>query len=399
MVTPSLKYDDRLYVHPLAFSGAEDHLISKGKERFRHWLEREYITFEGKVPDILYFLTGGSEAEAVKNLNKSRFQLLVAFGQDNAFASATEVQAYARLHGYNTMLESLDDKESLDVVRNFHRVKSGLQRLKGRTVGLIGEVSEWLVASDVTPDVLRDRLGIQMKKISWHEAGDFRTRLPSMEFIQKFDHTTTHPLTNASKVHTLLNELIGIHHLDAITVECFSLVQKNGVTACLALSDLNDHNIPAGCEGDLVSIAGMMLLKEITGEIPWMANMAGIRDNRILLAHCTAPTGLLADFSVQTHFETGKGTSIQGYFEDDNVTLFRFNEKLSEAFLATGTITDRPTLPYACRTQVEVELPEQAVKSLKENPLGNHHLVLPGDTSGLIGLALKALNVRLTVDG
>ncbi len=387
------KNDESIYVHPLTFSGAGDHLTSKGKERFLHWLERDYITFEGQVPDILYFLTGGSEAEAVKRLNKSRFQLLAAFGEDNAFASATEVQAWAGQHGYHTLLLSLDDRESLHTIRNFHRVKSGLKRLKSQTLGLIGEVSDWLVASSVSQEALRERLGIRMKKITWHEAGDFRTHLPSMEFINKFDHTSTHPLTSASKVHTLLKEIIATHHLDAITVECFSLVQKNGVTACLALSDLNDHGVPSGCEGDLVSITGMMLLKEITGYIPWMANLAGIKGTSALLAHCTAPTELLADFSIQTHFETDKGTAIQGYFEEDRVTLFRLDNKLSRAFLAAGNITDRPTFPYACRTQILVELPAQALKSLKEDPLGNHHLVLPGDVTDLLGLAMRALEV------
>ncbi|MDD5508227.1 MAG: hypothetical protein PHD25_07825 [Bacteroidales bacterium] len=389
------KDDDPIYVHPLTFMGAEGHLAVKGKERFLHWLERDYITFEGQVPDILYFLTGGSEAEAVKKLSKSRLQLLAAFGEDNAFASATEVQAYAGQHGYNTLLLSLDDRESLHTIRNLYKVKSGLKRLKGQTLGLIGEVSDWLVASSVSQEALRERLGLRMKKITWHEAGDFRTHLPSMEFISKFDHTSTHPLTSASKVHTLLKEIMATHHLDAITVECFSLVQKNGVTACLALSDLNDQGVPAGCEGDLVSIAGMMLLKEITGHIPWMANMAGIKGSSALLAHCTAPTDLLADFSIQTHFETDKGTAIQGYFEEDRVTLFRLDKKLSRAFLATGTITDRPTFPYACRTQILVELPAQAEKSLKENPLGNHHLVLPGDHSAVIQLALQALGIAL----
>ncbi|MBP6977398.1 MAG: hypothetical protein KBB71_03690 [Lentimicrobiaceae bacterium] len=395
MDTHHVKDDNLLYACSLAFSGVEDHIVRNGQDRFLHWLEREYITFEGQVPDILYFLTGGSEAEALKKLNKSRFQLLAAFGEDNAFASATEVQAYAVQHGYNTLLLSLDERDSLDTIRNLYRVKSGLKRLHGQTLGLIGDVSEWLVASSVTQEALRGRLGIRMKKISWHEAGDFRTHLPSMDFINKFDHTSTHPLTSASKVHTLLKNIIAMHHLDAITVECFSLVQKNGVTACLALSDLNDHGIPAGCEGDLVSIAGMMLLKEITGHIPWMANLAGIKGTAALFAHCTAPTDLLADFSIQTHFETGKGTAIQGYFEEDKVTLFRLDNKLSTAFLTTGTITDRPTLPYACRTQIMIELPLPAVKSLKENPMGNHHLVLPGDHSGLLGLAMQVLGITL----
>jgi L-fucose isomerase-like protein len=398
MVIHPVKNDNLLYVLPLTFRGAEDHLVTRGKERFLHWLEREHISFEGQVPDILFFLTGGSEADAIKKLNKSKLQLLVAFGEDNAYASATEVQAYAGQHGYNTLLLSLDDRDSMQIIRDLQRVKSGLKRLKGQTLGLIGEVSEWLVASTVTQEALRERLGIRMKKITWHEAGDFRAQLPSMEFINKFDHTSSHPLTSASKVLTLLKGIIATHHLDAITVECFSLVQKYAVTACLALSDLNDHHIPAGCEGDLASIAGMMLLKEIAGHVPWMANLAGIKGTGALFAHCTAPTDLLADFSIQTHFETDRGTAIQGYFEEDQVTLFRLDNKLSRAFLATGTITDRPTFPYACRTQIQVELPPLAAKSLKENPLGNHHLILPGDQADLLRLAMQAMRVAV-VDG
>ncbi len=393
MVIHSPNKDDVLSVYSLTYPGAEDTLVSKAKERFLHWLEREYVTFEGQDPDVLYFLTGGSEAEAIKKLNKSKLQLLVAFGGDNAYASATEVQAYASQHGYHTWLLSLDERDSLVTIRNFHRVKAGLKHLHGQTIGLIGGVSEWLVASSVAQEVLRERLGIRMKKISWHEAGDFRSQLPSMEFINKFDHTSTHPLTSASKVHTLLKGIITTHHLDAITVECFSLVQKHSVTACLAISDLNDHHIPAGCEGDLVSISGMMLLKEITGQIPWMANLAGMKGAKALFAHCTAPTALLADFSIQTHFETDRGTAIQGYFEEDQVTLFRLDNKLSRAFLATGTITDRPTFPYACRTQIQVDLPPLAAKSLKENPLGNHHLILPGDMTDLLQLAMQAMRI------
>ena len=80
--------------------------------------------------------------------------------------------------------------------------------------------------------------------------------------------------------------MIGSHKLDAITVECFSLVQENEVTACLGLSWLNDKTIPAGCEGDLCSILGMMLMKEMNGNMPWMANVASIKGNEVLFAHC-----------------------------------------------------------------------------------------------------------------
>jgi L-fucose isomerase-like protein len=238
-------------------------------------------------------------------------------------------------------------------------------------------------------------LGIQLVRIPWKEAGDFKSKFPSSDFMRKYD--LSGDLTNkaASQVHTLLNRVIETNRLDAITVECFSLVKDHDVTACLTLSDLNDHDFPAGCEGDLVSIAGMMLLWEITGQVSWMANLAAVKENFVLFAHCMAPTNLLRDYSVKTHFETDKGTAIQGDFGDDRITIFRLDNRLTKAYLSSGTITDRPRLPDACRTQIEVKLSAESLQLLKSHPLGNHHLILPGEYIELLRLMVKLLNLNL----
>jgi L-fucose isomerase-like protein len=165
-------------------------------------------------------------------------------------------------------------------------------------------------------------------------------------------------------------------------------VQKDNVTACLPLARFNNEGIPAGCEGDITAIAGMMLCKELTGISPWIANINKASDEVCMFSHCTIAPGLVTDFSVKTHFETGKGTAIQGNFKGDLITIFRFDNKLSKAFIATTNITGRPKSATACRTENEVKL-------LRQSPLGNHHLIFPGDCKRLLHLACLLLGIEV----
>ena len=388
----------QLKISPIAFRNAPEKTFNNGRDDLSKHLDEKLFSYTDFEPDVLYFLSGGSEAEAITKLDKTKFQVLAAFGKNNAYTSATEVQAYCHQHGYNTMLLSLDQPESIKILQRLYQVKNGLQQLNNQRLGLIGEVSDWLVASSIEPEILKKKLGITLLKISWEEAGNYEDYSSSTEFIEKFDRSNSLSLKAASQVSGLLKDVILKHRLDAVTVECFPLVQSNSVTACLALSDLNDLNIPAGCEGDLSSIAGMMLAREIIGEIPWMANIAGIKQDKVLFAHCTAPTNQLADFSIQTHFETNKGTALQGYMKNDAITLFRLDNQLNKIFISSGKIVDRPTLPYACRTQIEAVLPSQSLDILQKKPLGNHHLILPGNWVDLLSLTARVLNWDVNPD-
>jgi hypothetical protein len=122
-----------------------------------------------------------------------------------------------------------------------------------------------------------------------------------------------------------------------------------------------------------------------------MANLASIRGNEILLAHCTAPTKILKAFKINTHFETGKGTAVVGEFDLEGVTVFRFDNTLARIFAAYGNTSDSVYDENACRTQLRVELQKQDILVLRNDPLGNHHLVLPGDRLLKLNILSKIL--------
>ncbi len=379
----------------LAFKGASDRLFENGKNQLIEFFPDEKLDLNSQIPDILFFLSGGSEREALIYANPGKLLLLAAFEENNSYAAATEVKAHFDKIGQHCQLCDLKNEADRQLILDFIAAKKALSKLKSKRLGLIGEISDWLVASDISAEMFASKFEIELVKIPWTEVRNYVDFTPDAGFLQAFKSCKNFNIADAGKVHQALAEIISQEKLDAITVECFSLVKENSVTACLALSKFNDNNFPAGCEGDLASIAGIMIVKEVTGIIPWMANIVKVDAASAKFAHCTAPTNLLSEFNIETHYETGLGTAIKGRFESDEVTIFRIDSKFEIAFLTSGKIIARPESHDACRTQIEVKIPENAAFLLKNKPLGNHHLIIPGNQVQKLSMFCKLKNIRL----
>jgi L-fucose isomerase-like protein len=377
----------------LTFEGAPDSVRHQAVTRIEKLIPGHSWEITTENPDILFFLTGGSEQHAAKLATTGRFYLLVGSRHDNAYASATEVKAFLNAKKIPSLLLDEEDTADMELFQHFIVVHSALEQLQGKKLGLIGGVSDWLIASTILENLLKSRLGINLTTIPWEEVGSYSNYNSSGPFLDYFSGGNKDNLQETARVSEMLETAIRKRELDAITVECFPMVQQQGVTACLPLARFNHLGIPAGCEGDICSIAGMMLCKELTGIIPWMANINKVSEEVCMFSHCTISPGLVSGYSVTTHFETGRGTAIEGAFLGDQITIFRFDRALSKAFIAASEITGRPGSATACRTQIEVRLTPEEVRSLRQDPLGNHHLILPGDHRKSLALACLILGM------
>ncbi|MHC1777038.1 MAG: hypothetical protein AB9834_16680 [Lentimicrobium sp.] len=386
---------DKLNIKLLAFPDAPDDVFTDAVSRIDELISPINYTLAENNPDVLFFLSGGSEQSAVKQVSEGHFYILIGSRHENAYASATEVKAYLNNLSIPSVLLDEEDEVTAAFLSDFIIVKQALKRLHGKKLGLIGKVSDWLISSAVPSSLLEEKFGISLTVIPWSELAHFSEFKASGPFLDTFSGVTNIDLTETARVNEMLTDTILQHKLDAITVECFPLVRKDRVTACLPLAKFNNDGIPAGCEGDLTAIAGMMLCKELTGIIPWIANINKAADEGCLFSHCTIAPGLVTDYSVTTHFETGVGTAVEGDFKGDQITIFRFDNKLSKAFIATAIITGRPKSVTACRTQIEVKLTPREVKLLRQSPLGNHHLIFPGDCKSLLNTACTVLGIEV----
>ena len=382
-------------VRSFAFRDADAMVYATARAKLEAAFPRLQFTYSDTETHILHIASGGSEREVITAMKPGKTYLLLAGREGNSWAAATEVKAWADHQSINTILVSQDETDSEKLLQQFTTVSKAFNILTGKRAGLIGGVSHWLVASSYPLELARERLGIIIEALPWEQLPDYLSYEPDREFLEAFREHNPGKLQDEARIHHFLKTMIALHQLDAITLECFTMVKSKEVTACLSLSLLNSRGIVAACEGDLVSLAGMMLIQALTGHIPWMANVAAINADHVLLAHCTAPIDILSNFSVNTHFETDMSAAIQGNVSEKEVTVFRLNQGLNKAFIAQGKILSRPQHSFACRTQVELALPADAIDKLKHSPLGNHHLVIPGNHVELLEMACRYKNIQV----
>jgi L-fucose isomerase-like protein len=378
-----------------AHRGASRDTDARAEELMNSLLLPGQFRMTDRQPDIILFMSGGSERRALELADPERPVLLLSIRGNNAYAAATEVMAWMVNNGRVAVLSDALDAYESGLIRNWQRVAGAMQGLSGTRAGLLGTVSEWLVASDVSAVTLRDRFGIELCGIPWNGLPDYSREDPDPALMARFSGQPAEGIDDAARVLSLLRKAMSLDRLQAIAVECFSLVQQRKVTACLALAQLNAEGIVAACEGDTASMAGMAVGKALTGRVPWMANTTRLTEKTLILSHCTAPFDFVGKVELPAHYETGYSLAVEGEVSMTDVTIYRFSEQLDRAFVTEGRVVGRPRLADACRTQVEISLPREALHLLREKPLGNHLLVSAGMHSELLRLACQYKGIAI----
>ena len=369
-----------------------------------HSLGGEQLTDEMiNVPLPVYYLivTGGTE-EKVLTLQQEREKfaknepvLLLAHPGNNSLPAALEILARLNQDGEKGRIIYLDDntnkgwQDELEKIINQHTV---FNQLKNTKIGLIGEPSDWLVASIPELSTIKNVWGPSVIKIALEELKLLIDEVKEEQIGDDLHSLTVRAteikepskkeMKSVVKVYAALKQLIKKYELTAVSVRCFDLVVDLKTTGCFALSKLNDEGIVAGCEGDLVSTLGMLWANFLTDQIVWMANPAQLDEsnNSICFAHCTVPISMVENYKLRSHFESGLGVGIQGELSKGKVTILRLGGKnLEKIWTSNGEIIESGSSENLCRTQVKVKLHGSAKASdLLTSPLGNHVLLMRG---------------------
>ena len=176
------------------------------------------------------------------------------------------------------------------------------------------------------------------------------------------------------------------YRLDAFTLRCFDLLTAVGNTGCLALACFNSEGVPASCEGDVPALLSMMIANALTGVSGFQANPARIdtETGEMLFAHCTIPFNMVENWQFDTHFESGIGVGIHGIFPEGPVTVFKVSGDLKRHFAAEGELVGNQYEQDLCRTQVNLQLSPEDARYFLTDPIGNHHIIIPGHCKALL---------------
>jgi L-fucose isomerase-like protein len=334
-------------------------------------------------------LTGGVERQVLKTIAQLPSPaLLIAHPGHNSLPASLEVLAKIRQDGGEGRILFGSPAAIAGELDREIAIAQAWESFRFSRIGVIGEPSDWLVASDVDRPFLKGRLSIELVEIKIDEfirrvRAEGGTKRILSGFVRKATQTvepTADDLRGAAGIYKALRTLVDEHRLAACTLRCFDLVQKLENTGCYALSRLNDEGVPAGCEGDLQSLLTLYLGYLLAGQTAFMGNVASVdEDERTIgIAHCSCPLSMTSAYAIRDHFESGVGVSIAGTLPTGDCTLFRIGgERLDHLFVREGTVEETAFRDDLCRTQVRVRT-EEPVDELLRAPLGNHHILLAG---------------------
>ncbi len=353
----------------------------------------EYI-IRPESSGIIFVASGGSEQYAKAIMEKQEAAILLCHNESNSYAATMEIAAYLRSKSKRVSIIDVFAPNAFALFSEIQSVHQAIANLKGQKAALIGKISDWLIVSDIDENNLKNKLGIELLRLPWETLEDYRKLEPSKTLMSYFPDEKPEKLNETARIYQLLENTINQHKLSAISVECFSMVMRDQVTACLPLAVLSNNNIVATCEGDLCSMAGQMIIRSLCNLVPWQANIAEIKEEKILFAHCTAPLNSLSGFEITTHFETNCGTAIQGKFKERRLAAFRINQNLNKYMLLEGEVTGIPRHDFACRTQIEFKTTKAQCELLKNKALGNHQLIFPATYIPLVERMMQELKVE-----
>ena len=322
---------------------------------------------------LVYVVTGGTEGLFLEALPQIQGHVhILTSGKSNSLAASMEILSYLKQVGRSGEIIHGDPEQIAHRVEVLTRILSARRSLKGGRLGVIGEPSDWLIASAPDEDALQRKLGISL------------VRIPIAELIAKLEGISRDSQKGAEEIYLALKDMVAQYNLQGVTLRCFDLLGPICNTGCLALAKLNAEGIPASCEGDIPALVTMAVGNALTGQCGFQANPARINPatGEYLFAHCTVPLNMVRSYEYDTHFESGLGVAIRGVLPEGNATIFKLSGDLSRSFVAPAQLLRNQAEPGLCRTQVVLRA-EGCAEYFLNGPIGNHHIIFCGDYNEL----------------
>ena len=309
-----------------------------------------------------------------------------------SLATSGLANSYLRERGYFVRLICNEPKDESvrSNIETIARAARAAREAKNRRIGIIGSLSPLMISLPFNLPLLKKKLGPTTVKIglpSLEKAlksvkdSDVQNAVSQIE--EKYLVNVNHKILEKAALFQLaVSRIVKTKKLDGIALECWTnLFTKYGVNPCLGHVD----DLVVGCEGDVVSMSGSLILMSINGVNPYLADILSVdqKRNLIELSHCAAPISLASDPSKIKIAErtdaksAGKTAFVNFSLKNGPVTLVRFyGRQLDKIHFTFGDLKD--TGEYWGGIKPIVESRGNAAEFLK-NVSGNHYLLTYGD--------------------
>lgn len=371
----------------------------------------DYHDYGSSALSLIYVRTGGTEGvfsqllPQLQRQSSEPFYLLTS-GKSNSLAASMEILSFLRQKGLRGEILHGSPEYIRHRIALIAKVGEARRQLRGARLGIVGQPSDWLISSIVDGDRVRARFGIELVPVPMGDLLLEFHALKSVDVQDEVEKFAVHvaplnavdapaiqkSLGDATRLYIALKKIVETNGLQGLTIRCFDLLTAVHNTGCIALARLNSVGYVAGCEGDVPAMLSMMIARSLLGVSGFQANPAHInpQTGEMLFAHCTIPFNMTHRYELDTHFESGIGVGVRGYVNAGPVTIFKASGLLDRYFAAEGILEACQAGGDLCRTQEVIRLAAAADTGyFLTNPIGNHHIILPGHVKELLGEMMK----------
>lgn len=333
---------------------------------------------------LVFISSGGSERSFLNDYPQfaDRPCYILTSGHSNSLAASMEILSYLQKEGKHGEILHGTPQAIARRIDALSRANKARAFLKGKRFGVVGQPSDWLIASSDKGDAYLEKLGLSLlpipmeKLFKEYEAGGY----PENEWTEalKKQSFAEGEIEKALNMYGALRRIADEYQLAGLSLRCFDLLDTVCTTGCLGLAILNAQGIYAGCEGDVPSLISMAILGAVSGQPVFMCNPSRIHaeEGTMVLAHCTLPINMPKTQKLMTHYESGIGVAIAGDLPEEACTIFKTDANLDRFFVKEGHIVKNLHEATLCRTQIEIALDDFSYFLTK--PINNHHIICLG---------------------
>ena len=231
--------------------------------------------------------------------------------------------------------------------------RSIADRLVSHRIGVVGDPPNGFEPCVGDVDEMRDVTGIEVDRIPLTvlfdeaDAAPAAVRAATIERVRAAmdvdDETADAGLDESIALHSGLRALADRHGWSALATRCWpECMTEYGGAVCTPMAMLTEDGVPGVCEADLYGAATALVLREIAGSDPFVADLVDCdeHDDTSVVWHCGVAPVTLADPQVRpvaiTHPNRHRALANQFALRPGRVTVARLSQAGGELSMVIG---------------------------------------------------------------
>lgn len=163
----------------LSYNNKDQELLFRSKQILNGFFKSENYTLNQDDGKLIFIASGGSEHHSIELTKEHHNIIILCHRENNSFAAAIEISAFVRSQNKRASIIDVNAPNAFSEFEAILNVNLAMENLAGQKTALIGEISDWLIISDVNSKFIKDKLGIELIKIPWSNLDDFREKEPA----------------------------------------------------------------------------------------------------------------------------------------------------------------------------------------------------------------------------